>query len=219
MAYGFFLLIAGRPHQAIDYFTQAVRMEPLTLTPSLELGLAYDSNGDAAKALKEFERGKGLIGNHVLLNGSFLVFALEIGDRPLIEEYLSIIENDPATLPLGRSFSKTMVNLLDSPEAARRELRRSYGDPTFDAPISRGVIATYAAYFGAPELALEIFEDLEEERVLPGETIWRPIYKDVRRLPAFKDFVRRRGLVAYWRDTGNWAKFCRPLGHDDFECQ
>ncbi len=28
-----------------------------------------------------------------------------------------------------------------------------------------------------------------------------------------------RGLVDYWRTSGNWSQFCRPLGADDFECQ
>jgi hypothetical protein len=30
--------------------------------------------------------------------------------------------------------------------------------------------------------------------------------------------VRDLGLVAYWRASGNWGEFCRPLGEDDFVC-
>jgi hypothetical protein len=48
--------------------------------------------------------------------------------------------------------------------------------------------------------------------------IWRPIFKGVRQLPGFKDFVRDLGLVDYWRTSGNWGDFCHPVGEEDFEC-
>ncbi|MCH8336826.1 MAG: hypothetical protein IIC61_13190 [Proteobacteria bacterium] len=49
--------------------------------------------------------------------------------------------------------------------------------------------------------------------------IWRPIHKEMRRLPGFKDLVQNVGLVDYWRSTGNWGDFCKPIGDDDFECE
>jgi hypothetical protein len=36
-------------------------------------------------------------------------------------------------------------------------------------------------------------------------------------LPGFKDFLRQLGLVDYWRTTGNWSDFCRPVGEADFK--
>ena len=42
---------------------------------------------------------------------------------------------------------------------------------------------------------------------------------DVRRLPGFKDLARKLGLVDYWRKSGTWGDFCRPVGDEDFECQ
>jgi hypothetical protein len=48
--------------------------------------------------------------------------------------------------------------------------------------------------------------------------LWRQILKDTRRLRGFKDLVRDLGLADYWRASGNWGEFCRPLGKDDFEC-
>jgi len=41
----------------------------------------------------------------------------------------------------------------------------------------------------------------------------------MRRLPGFKDLVQNVGLVDYWRSTGNWGDFCKPIGDDDFECE
>jgi hypothetical protein len=44
------------------------------------------------------------------------------------------------------------------------------------------------------------------------------INRDMRRLPGFKELLRNLGLVRYWRETGNWNDFCRPVSDDDFEC-
>jgi hypothetical protein len=30
--------------------------------------------------------------------------------------------------------------------------------------------------------------------------------------------VRDLGLADYFRSSGNWGDFCRPLAGDDFEC-
>jgi hypothetical protein len=39
----------------------------------------------------------------------------------------------------------------------------------------------------------------------------------VRKLPGFKELVRREGLVDYWRVNG-WPDRCQPTTADDFEC-
>jgi hypothetical protein len=41
---------------------------------------------------------------------------------------------------------------------------------------------------------------------------------EARRTEGFKALVRDLGLVDYWRASGSWADFCRPIGADDFEC-
>ncbi len=217
--YGQTLLAMGRPREAIEYFRRAVRSEPLSVLPSIGLGLAHELNGDFDEALKEHERGKGLIGNQALTKASILVSAMTMGDRTLIEKSLEKIVNDDLLPPNNRSLTKTMGSLLDSPEAARSELHRLYKDPTYNHPLTRSVIAVWASYFGDHELALKAFLKSSEERVLTTNVIWRPIHKGMRRLPGFKDLVQDLGLVDYWRSSGNWGDFCRPVGHDDFECQ
>jgi hypothetical protein len=81
--------------------------------------------------------------------------------------------------------------------------------------------AHWAAYFGDPEFALQLLQGIsrQEQGIELGITIWRPVLRNARTLPAYKDLVREIGLVDYWRATGNWGDFCRPLGEDDFECQ
>jgi hypothetical protein len=49
-------------------------------------------------------------------------------------------------------------------------------------------------------------------------TPWLLPHSGVRADPRFKELVREAGLVDYWRQSGKWADFCRPVGEDDFEC-
>jgi hypothetical protein len=50
--------------------------------------------------------------------------------------------------------------------------------------------------------------------------IWRPYRNPLRSDQRFKDILRDLGLVDYFRQSGNWGDYCRPLaGGADFECQ
>jgi hypothetical protein len=75
----------------------------------------------------------------------------------------------------------------------------------------------------APERALEIGYHIGE--ALP----WFPVFAPVRKTEPFKAYVRKSGLVDYWRARG-WPDLCRPavperdsaktspMGASDFEC-
>jgi hypothetical protein len=107
---------------------------------------------------------------------------------------------------------------LDDPRAALAELRRLAADPDFPKfTIAQSVLAAWAAYFGDPALSLQLLHSVPTD-ASQTFVLWRPILKDMRRLPGFKDLVRDLGLVTYWRASGNWGDFCRPLGKEDFEC-
>jgi len=216
--YGRFLTTVGRPSESMILAEQAVKTDPLSVGPSLMLHAAHRFNGDFDAALMELERGKGLIGGNLFLNANLLVTAMEAGDRELVEKYLDVVANSAP--PAGRPFAEKMQSLLDSPEDARRELRRMYADAANLGSPPPGIIVMYASYFGDPELTLKILIDQNEKGRLGGvDTIWWPLYKEMRRLPGFKDLVRDLGLLDYWRNTGNWGEFCRPMGNDDFECE
>jgi hypothetical protein len=47
--------------------------------------------------------------------------------------------------------------------------------------------------------------------------IWRPVFRDMRQLPRFKEFVRAQGLLAYWQEYG-WPDHCRSTSADEFTC-
>jgi hypothetical protein len=80
-------------------------------------------------------------------------------------------------------------------------------------------VAAYACHFGDAALALEAMRRaLVDMRGVTTYSLWYPDMAVARRLPGFKDLVRDIGLADYWRQSGHWGDFCRPLEDDDFEC-
>jgi hypothetical protein len=47
---------------------------------------------------------------------------------------------------------------------------------------------------------------------------WDSRHSELRKREGFKAWVRSNGLLDYWRASGNWSDFCRPLPENDFEC-
>jgi hypothetical protein len=49
---------------------------------------------------------------------------------------------------------------------------------------------------------------------------WDSRQSELRKRDGFKTWVRNNGLLDYWRASGNWSDFCRPLPEteNDFEC-
>ena len=137
------------------------------------------------------------------------------GDRAGVGKRLQdLIESES-----NAAISLRMQALLDDPEAALAELRRMLDDPAFASPFTRNIIAIWAVYFGELQLAFTL---LREFLLSPNSLnlvflVWRAIYRDVRRLPQFKELLREVGLVDYWRQTGKWGDFVRPVGDEDFE--
>ena len=112
-----------------------------------------------------------------------------------------------------------MIQLLDDPAKGRAEIRRFAAGPTYQYFLAWTIIYGWAAYYGDPDLALDVFrKSAAQDLPLSLSWIWGPLYHDMRKLPGFKQYLRETGIVDYWRKTGNWGDFCHPLGDDDFEC-
>ena len=79
------------------------------------------------------------------------------------------------------------------------------------------LLASLAAYYGDPELALEAMSQDIGVSLIRAARLWYPFFSEMRQIPDFKDLVGYMGLVKFWR-TYEWGDFCRPLGDDDFEC-
>jgi hypothetical protein len=87
--------------------------------------------------------------------------------------------------------------------------------------IPLGRLGFVYLYVGAPNRALDAYEDLAEAgypavRNAPS-WLWAPPYAPVRKTERFKTYARKAGLVDYWRTRG-WPDLCHPMGTDDFVC-
>jgi hypothetical protein len=109
-----------------------------------------------------------------------------------------------------------MLDVFDDPPRARARSRELMGHAS--KPVRAFGAMTFAAYFGEHLLALQGFRTIAPRLLgIQAMAIWRPLFKPMRQLPGFKDLVRELNLVTYWRTTGQWGEFARPVGEDDFE--
>jgi TolB-like protein len=211
--YGRFLTIVGRPGEGVGYLEKARRGDPLSSLASVFLGEAYAASGNLSAALEEFDRGATLGGLLPLLAGSALLTALAIGDVALIERRAkALAEIDPA----AGSLSGAWAALAGDKPALRAALRKAAEEPGNRTGFRGMAVCHWAAYAGDIELSLDVFDGLEMG--FTAFASWRPVMREARRHPRFKDIMRKIKLVDYWRKSGNWPEFCQPVGDNDFEC-
>jgi tetratricopeptide (TPR) repeat protein len=106
-------------------------------------------------------------------------------------------------------------------EEAIRLLRTAPAQANSPQTIPLGSLGFVYLYVGAPNQALDAYEDLAEAgypaiRNAPSD-LWSPSYAPMRKTERFKTYVRKAGMVDYWRARG-WPDLCRPMGTDDFVC-
>jgi adenylate cyclase len=203
--YGGFLNSVGRPTEAIVYLERYRQSDPLRVGAYNSLGITYDLLGNLEASSKAFKKAIELTNEPEVYNIGLLVSALEMNNRELIYEYLQLTGDQ----------NMHMNDLLDKPEEALATVRRTSNNPAYKTPVYFTGFAVWASYFGDNEFALQLYKEIG----FPIFTMWRPIHKGMRRLPGFKDLVRDLGLVDYWRKSGNWGDYCKPVGDDDFVCE
>ncbi len=207
----------GRATTAVELAQDLVRTDPLSTRASGQLRQALDAAGRRDEAEAETRRILDFIGRG--------------GNVP--DEALFRIWNDGDDAETAAVFDQVLVGqaqfmpllaavreVFDDPEAARALLRAGFDDPANQDPTRQRILAIYAGHYGDPELAVEA---LRRSYIEMGGTIfitlWHQDLAAARRTEGFKDLVRDLGLVDFWRETGDWGDFCRPVGADDFECE
>jgi TolB-like protein len=208
-----FLIGVDKASEAIGRLERHRTLDPLNPRIAVNLAEAYANAGRLEESQVERQRGMAITKSSVLANATVLT-AKVIGDRSALElgwEQLLPLRNSPGDMV------PELYRLRDRPEEARAFLQRETAKP--GGPIGTQP-ALWAAYFGDYDLALQMLKaDTDPDlRFVSALSYWRPIMAGVRRLPAFKDYLRGTGLVDYWREYG-WGEHCKPLGDDDFECQ
>jgi hypothetical protein len=116
-------------------------------------------------------------------------------------------------------FQPQLAELLDEPENALALLRQAADDPALSDPPRQGAIANWAIYFGDNDLAFSALRRgfVEQKSGIAFVDLWMPNLAGLRRDTRFKRILIDVGIADFWRRSGQWGDFARPLGVDDFE--
>ncbi len=205
----------GRSHEAVECLERAKFDAPLSPTMSAFLQQTYDSAGRASEAEAEYERTKGVAGTHEAMEYTRLLRIWDSGDVAAIKaqwrRYL-------AAATIGMDVMRRLVDAVDRPPVARALLREAFLDSANQDSMRMYALACHAAHFGDDELALAALRRGYVE-MIPSyvSAVWLPALRSVRKTEGFKQIVRHLRFDDYWRRSGHWGDFARPLGDDDFE--
>jgi TolB-like protein len=214
--YGLLQLAVGHVYVARERLLLQRQRDPLNDSAVAFLAAAEDTLGNAQGAQAEYERGLTLF--RPWFAGYYNIVLTRAGlpdtSWPEGADAVGLSFADPAFAPIIANWAQ--------PAAARGAVRSGYAaiDETVMPlwrVLARLQLGALAARFGDPELALTSFEETFASSPEQIYAIWRPVYRDMRKLPRFKEFARSAGLVDYWREYG-WPDACRPFGENDFEC-
>ena len=210
-----FLSSVGRNAAALDVLLAARSLDPLATAISTPLQQCLDRAGRPAEAQAEYERTRDLPGGHEIPEHQAVMRLWETGDLAAIKaQARRFFDSQAVPMPALNA----VYEVFDQPQAALGHIRAAAEDPAYQDSTRLFILGLYAAHFGDLALALaalrRAYIDLQG---LQPHIIWYPVLREARRTPAFKQLVRDLGMDHYWRASGNWGDFARPLGDDDFE--
>ncbi len=204
----------GQPEKAIPHAARAREMEPLSLRASTELQVQLDFSGHLAEAEAEYERSKALSGDRDVVESLAVFRALILGDTQApsrVKRYMGYDTSPVAGL-------EDLTKAFDHPETMIARLHVAAMSPANQDGRRQFKIALWSAWLGDTALGAAALRryaiDLHFPRI---GGIWAGGLRAIRRTAAFKEIVRDLGLVDYWRQSGKWGDFARPVGDGDFE--
>jgi TolB-like protein len=211
--HGLLAASVGRISEAVGVLEAARLADPLSIQVSQALYQYLSVLDRKSEAQSEYERAKDLRGGREPFEHHALFLALGSGDAPAIkaqfQRYLGV-----ATVTIASI--QRLVDVVDQPAAALALLKDEFENPANQDSMRMAFIALYAAHFGDDELALAALRR-SDMAASYRPLIWEPVLRTVRKSAGFKQLVRELGLYDYWRKSGKWGDFARPLGDDDFE--
>jgi adenylate cyclase len=211
------LLSEGRMKEGVALLQATAAIDPLSVGRSFLLQTALFSSGQAEAAEAEYQRSLELPGQREAIEHFALMRIWDDGDARLVRSRFDRFLSH-AVVPMPTL--EAIRDVHDDPAAALALLHVAAADPANSDATRQTLVGHYASHFGDIELALASLRraTLHGSGGVTVYTLWWPGIAAVRREPGFKRLVSDLGLVDYWRASGNWGDFARPLGADDFEC-
>ncbi len=218
MALGLLLTNFGRAEEAISLLRSASAVDPLSPAVSLILQFTLTIAGRYEEADTEYRRSQDLSGNREGAEDLALrrAWARGLPAAAIKEQMRRFLAHEVVRMPVQAE----LLELIDQPTVARPRLREAFDDATYQDPTRQFKISLWAAQFDDIDLALSAarraYVDLRTGQG-GAPLIWLPTYRKVRQDPRFKDLLRDLQIVDYWRATGRWGDFARPVGAEEFE--
>jgi TolB-like protein len=190
--------------------------DPLSLSVSVNLQMGLDMANRPEDAQTEYERSKTLTGDPAIADFRQLqrLWLSKASPAAVAAQLHRFLEHEAPKMALHHILAER----ADDRGAALAAIRKAYTDPANQDSTRIYMILLYADHYGDRDLALAAMRryfDLEGPSVYP---LWWPYESGLRSDPRFKAILRDLGLVDYFRTSGNWGDFCKPVGKDDFEC-
>jgi adenylate cyclase len=216
--YAVFLWAVGRSKEGVEHLERARRADPLSLSVSGYLQIGLDCAGRSEEAQAEFERSKDLAGDRAIWEwwAVLRLWRRRDPDLAAVKAQFNVFLSHES-LPMA--LNRVVVDQLGDKAAIRIAVREAFEDPAYRDATRTGVLCHYADHYGDKDLVLAClrrhFIDLNGTSFI---NLYYPFETGVRSDPRFKELVRELGLADYWRASGKWGDFARPLGANDFEC-
>jgi TolB-like protein len=207
----------GRVREGLELGERAMAQDPLAMNLARSVQPMLDCAGRSDDAQAEYERTRALVGSQ----GSLELWKLA---RMLMREDVDAasVRAQLHTVVLASKNSAVLLAPLAEHYKDRASslpaVRQVFDDPSRLGVVALWTVAMIADRFGDKDLALAALRRTALEPQVPANVLWFPQRTGLRSDPRFKELVRELGLVDYWRSSGKWGDYCKPVGDDDFEC-
>ena len=207
------LFATGRINETIELQAQVMALEPRALFVSRD----QQYNLYAARRFKdveiEYQRSRMLDGNHT--SSELLAFTRGLARKGADPNALRELLED-AVIPGLAAWWDDLAAAIPDREAMLAVLSKASEDGEQSPPV-------LADALGDRDLALTALRahlDATRHKFTGAwYAPWLLVYSGARADPRFKELMREVGLADFWRRSGKWPDFCKPVGRDDFECR
>ena len=207
------LFATGRINETIELQAQVMALEPRALFVSRDQQYNFYAARRFKDAEIEYQRSRTLEGNHT--SSELLAFtrglARDDADPQALRELL-----EDAVIPGLAAWWDDLAAAIPDRDAMLAVLRSASRAGEQSPPV-------LADALGDRDLALSALRahlDATRHKFTGAwYAPWLLVHSGARADPRFKALMREGGLADFWRQSGKWPDFCKPVGMDDFECR